>query len=987
MPRIRPSRGIAHHARPRRRSRSRPGRSSPPAAGARSSRCRGWGRRSSARPTTTTTPTTSTTSGRPRTTSTTCWTRSTPTSPPTLGRADVTGAYAGVRPLISTGDPKKSVDISRKAELYETSSGMITITGGKLTTWRRMAKMAVDRLVEREARTAPCRTHEIPLGQPVDAARPAAGRGRARGGLRAPRRPLRPRGPRGPRGGRARAASWPSRSCPAGRPTCWPRPSTRRAASRRVSVGDALLRRTRVGPARRARRRRPRGRDGAARRGGDGAPSWGGTSAHAQSDAQAFLDEAARRRHRHRSVTFSTLAGCIPATGPVDPQGAPPVHGPPHRPARRARVARPARRRRRRHARALLRRRRRSTVRARTSSRSATSTSRATAPARWPTSSASPASTTSSSRGWSTAPSRRPSRSTPAWPAPARSRSSPPRTAAGSSWPSSAAAASSPRCARPGRRATPRRSRSPTPGREPGGRHVDQRRGLPHLVAPAATCWRARAGAQRDDVQRRARRRWTSTRPRRPAPAPGGRRSRSPPTASPPWCGARAATSTRGGSSSCACRPRRRTSAHGRRRARHLQRGRLELRLGRVPPGRRRRIARRLVGSQFDPPVADRGRRGRPTRRASPSTAAASATRASAGRDAAGAYGAVLKDDVFNPGVVLGGGFGAAPAPVPAVAESGDGLVAFQQGDAERRALDPRAPLRLRARVAGRHRARARRDALRPGARADRRRARPRGRAPTAPATSPSPSSRATATRAGSSPASYDRAPGAFRASTTTKWRKFARPPLKWGTAFELWGPLTYRVRDRRPAGGARPTSTGLTVPTAVARRAAPLAGGRHRHPRPDRRRRRRATCASTPRRRRSRFKVSGTRKRGKQVKVAVQATDASGTARQGLGAERRADRLRRRLADRRRAAGRPTATGTRARSPCASARPTRRATPCAVTRRDHDRVARTRACSALQTLGRRRAAHGRRGRAKARALRSACADGAGRAARAWWRR
>jgi glycerol-3-phosphate dehydrogenase len=81
---------------------------------------------------------------------------------------DLTGAYAGVRPLISTGDPKKSVDISRKAELYETSSGMITITGGKLTTWRRMAKMTVDRLVEREARDAPCRTHEIPLGQAID---------------------------------------------------------------------------------------------------------------------------------------------------------------------------------------------------------------------------------------------------------------------------------------------------------------------------------------------------------------------------------------------------------------------------------------------------------------------------------------------------------------------------------------------------------------------------------------------------------------------------------------------------------------------------------------------------------------------------------------------------------------------------------------------------------------------------------------------------
>jgi glycerol-3-phosphate dehydrogenase len=81
-----------------------------------------------------------------------------------IGRTDITGAYAGVRPLISTGDPRKSVDISRKAELYETSSGLLTITGGKLTTWRRMAKQVVDRMVEREGRSAPCRTDDIPLG-------------------------------------------------------------------------------------------------------------------------------------------------------------------------------------------------------------------------------------------------------------------------------------------------------------------------------------------------------------------------------------------------------------------------------------------------------------------------------------------------------------------------------------------------------------------------------------------------------------------------------------------------------------------------------------------------------------------------------------------------------------------------------------------------------------------------------------------------------
>jgi glycerol-3-phosphate dehydrogenase len=85
-----------------------------------------------------------------------------------FGFDDVAGAYAGVRPLISAADPRKSVDISRRAELYETSSGLITITGGKLTTWRRMAKMTVDRIVEREFRQAPCRTHEIPLGHPVE---------------------------------------------------------------------------------------------------------------------------------------------------------------------------------------------------------------------------------------------------------------------------------------------------------------------------------------------------------------------------------------------------------------------------------------------------------------------------------------------------------------------------------------------------------------------------------------------------------------------------------------------------------------------------------------------------------------------------------------------------------------------------------------------------------------------------------------------------
>jgi glycerol-3-phosphate dehydrogenase len=46
---------------------------------------------------------------------------------------------------------------------------MLTITGGKLTTWRRMARQVVDRIVERDEREAPCRTAELPLGMAASA--------------------------------------------------------------------------------------------------------------------------------------------------------------------------------------------------------------------------------------------------------------------------------------------------------------------------------------------------------------------------------------------------------------------------------------------------------------------------------------------------------------------------------------------------------------------------------------------------------------------------------------------------------------------------------------------------------------------------------------------------------------------------------------------------------------------------------------------------
>ena len=180
-------------------------------------------------------------------TSTTCSRRSTRSSAPRSARGDVAGAYAGVRPLISTGDPKKSVDISRKAELYETSSGMVTITGGKLTTWRRMAKLAVDRIVERDGRdgAVPHARDPARAWRSTPAALPRV-EGVPEDGLRAARRPLRLR-----RARRARARRRARRARAAG-PRRPPRPARRggatpRGASRRETVGDVLLRRTRLG--------------------------------------------------------------------------------------------------------------------------------------------------------------------------------------------------------------------------------------------------------------------------------------------------------------------------------------------------------------------------------------------------------------------------------------------------------------------------------------------------------------------------------------------------------------------------------------------------------------------------------------------------------------------------------------------------------------------------------------------------------------------
>lgn len=62
-----------------------------------------------------------------------------------LQRTDVESTWAGVRPLISE-EGKSASEISRKDEIWQSSTGLITIAGGKLTGYRKMAEEVVDQL-------------------------------------------------------------------------------------------------------------------------------------------------------------------------------------------------------------------------------------------------------------------------------------------------------------------------------------------------------------------------------------------------------------------------------------------------------------------------------------------------------------------------------------------------------------------------------------------------------------------------------------------------------------------------------------------------------------------------------------------------------------------------------------------------------------------------------------------------------------------------
>ena len=86
-----------------------------------------------------------------------------------LAERDVIGAYAGLRPLVAPADASSPSDTSREEEIFESAAGMLSLGGGKLTTYRRVAERVVDRVVERlrgrdpERRFGPCRTGSVPL--------------------------------------------------------------------------------------------------------------------------------------------------------------------------------------------------------------------------------------------------------------------------------------------------------------------------------------------------------------------------------------------------------------------------------------------------------------------------------------------------------------------------------------------------------------------------------------------------------------------------------------------------------------------------------------------------------------------------------------------------------------------------------------------------------------------------------------------------------
>lgn len=87
---------------------------------------------------------------------------------PQLAQTRILRAYAGVRPLVASDDDPSGRTVSRGIVLLDHAKrdgleGFITITGGKLMTYRLMAEWATDLVCKKLGIDAVCRTAEIPL--------------------------------------------------------------------------------------------------------------------------------------------------------------------------------------------------------------------------------------------------------------------------------------------------------------------------------------------------------------------------------------------------------------------------------------------------------------------------------------------------------------------------------------------------------------------------------------------------------------------------------------------------------------------------------------------------------------------------------------------------------------------------------------------------------------------------------------------------------
>ena len=84
-----------------------------------------------------------------------------------IKRSDVLSVYVGLRPLVKTNGSKSTALLSRDHTLLISTGGLVTITGGKWTTYRKMAEDAVDNAVFiGKLDKKFCVTRELPIGHP-----------------------------------------------------------------------------------------------------------------------------------------------------------------------------------------------------------------------------------------------------------------------------------------------------------------------------------------------------------------------------------------------------------------------------------------------------------------------------------------------------------------------------------------------------------------------------------------------------------------------------------------------------------------------------------------------------------------------------------------------------------------------------------------------------------------------------------------------------